>query len=209
MTIWYLVRHGEVPSNREGRHIGQREEDLTEKGEQQAKDLSQMLADEPIDSIYSSPLSRARATAFEIRKNHQKVRFETDLRLSELHMGIFEGLHPNDARIQYPVEYREREKDKFHYVIPGGESYERVMERVKPAIRDIRKLYPEGKVCIVGHQGSNRAIIGELVKRIPTQDIPKITISPQEYIRIDEVKGVAVIQFISKALKFDLEERLQ
>ena len=59
----FLVRHGQVSSNRDLRYIGSRDEPLTELGRKQAAALAELMAPLPIAEVRSSPLSRAYDTA--------------------------------------------------------------------------------------------------------------------------------------------------
>ena len=60
-----LLRHGESVGNAEGKHQGQSDFPLTEKGEAQARALAERWLNEKkgFDLIISSPLSRAHGTA--------------------------------------------------------------------------------------------------------------------------------------------------
>lgn len=186
MTILYLVRHGITKSNVEGRYIGQREEELTEEGRQQAKSLAELLKDEPLDAIFSSPQRRAVETAFEIARYHPDKRSNFgDPRLKELELGIFDGLMPAEARRRYNYSYTRREQDKFGFRIPNGESYEMLITRVRPFVEEVLDQYPDGNVCVVGHQGLNRALLSYLAgDRIKQKDVPHLEIPPDAYIKI-------------------------
>ena len=211
MTILYLVRHGITQSNLEGRHLGQREEDLTEKGRQQARDLAELLENENFDVIYTSPLRRARDTASEIAVYHPGKGPLSDPRLNELHMGIFDGLLPDEARRQFEEEYAARERDKFGFRMPAGESYRMLVERVTPFVRDVTEEFPNGSVCIVGHQGLNRALLGSLfwdnIEK-PETKIPYLEIPHDAYFKVTKTQSSVSGQLISGPLRVNLEERL-
>lgn len=197
MTTFYLVRHGEVPSNVLNKHIGQREEDLTEKGRQQARDLAELLRNEPLDAIYHSPLRRAEQTAREIAEYHINTPRIPDERLMELLLGIFEERFIRDVIEDYNDVHRAREADKYNFIIPDGESYRNLEDRVRPAIDSIRAKYPLGNVCIVGHQGTNRAIIGVVDLKRPKKDIPYLTIPQDAYIKITETPAGVITRIVS------------
>ena len=59
----YVVRHGEVPSNKEKIISGWNNETLTEKGIRQAKEIKEQLENIKFDYVYSSPVTRAKQTA--------------------------------------------------------------------------------------------------------------------------------------------------
>ena len=210
LTILYLVRHGITQSNIDGRHLGQRDEGLTEKGRQQARDIAELLKSERFDVIYTSPLMRARDTASEISVYHPGNGPLSDPRLIELHMGIFDGLLPDEARRQFGEEYAEREKNKFGFRIPGGESYRMALERVTPFVRDVTDEFPEGNVCIVGHQGINRAILGRLYWDHlvqPEAKIPYFEIPHDAYFKVTKNQSSVDGQLISGPMHVNLEER--
>jgi len=58
-----LVRHGETEWSRDGLHTGTTDVDLTEAGEQQARDAGEVLRAHPFGLALTSPLGRARRTA--------------------------------------------------------------------------------------------------------------------------------------------------
>lgn len=81
-----LVRHARSVANHNKQHQGREDEwadtVLHEKGERQAKVVSEVLSNEKVDLIYSSPLKRARQTAGEIAKKHN-LKVIIDNRLKE------------------------------------------------------------------------------------------------------------------------------
>ncbi len=210
MTILYLVRHGVTQSNIEGKHIGQREEDLTEEGRHQAWDLAQLLRNERLDAIYSSPLRRAVDTAVEIARHHPTLVIVRDPRLNELNLGIFDGYTSEEARRLFRDNYKSREDDKFGFRIPNGESYRDLMDRVKPFVDEVMQKFENDSVCVVGHQGLNRALLGWLV--IPEDDVaaqvPYIVIPHDAYIKVTKTPSEASAVVISPVTQHGLEGKL-
>ncbi len=206
MTTFYLVRHGETPSNREGRHIGQREEDMTDEGVNQARRMADMLKEVYFDVIYSSPLIRAHDTARILAEINVSGKVPvTDLRLMELHLGIFEGLLPSEAQQSYPAEYKARLEDKLGFTIPNGESYKTLVARLKPFVEELKERYSQGQVCIVAHQGTNRGLLGSLDEKIKKTEIPYLEIPHDEYFKITSTKGV-VTERIGRTLRLNLKD---
>lgn len=209
MTLFYLVRHGVTQSNIVGRHIGQREEELTEKGKEQAQSLADMLKGEPLNVIYSSPQVRAVATALEIVKNHPTIEVLRDPRLRELELGVFDGLMPEEAKRMYSDAYSRREQDKFGFRIPSGESYADLVVRVRPFVDEVLGLYENGNVCVVGHQGINRALLSCLLgDAIPKEHVPFLVIPHDSYIRVTKTPTQAEALVVSKGVQRGLDERL-
>lgn len=210
MTILYLVRHGITKSNVEERHIGQREEELTEEGRQQAKSLAELLKGEQLDAILSSPQIRAVETALEIAMYYpNKTSNFGDPRLKELDLGIFDGRMPKAARQLYQDAYAKREQDKFGFRIPNGESYEMLITRVRPFVEEVLNQYPDGNVCVVGHQGLNRALLACLLgDKLTREQIPRLAIPHDAYIKVTKTQAQATAIVISPVRQHGLEYRL-
>jgi probable phosphoglycerate mutase len=141
MTTLLLVRHGETDWNADGRLQGQTDRPLSDFGHRQARKLADELADETLDAIYSSDLSRARETA-EIVGEQLGLGIGLDADLREKDWGTWEGLTPV-------------ERDRIEFV---GESTEAHMERTLRALRRISERHPGGRVLVVTHGGSMRRI---------------------------------------------------
>ena len=158
----YLLRHGETVWNTEGRYQGQLDSELTPKGERQAKENALKLSkyvDIKEVKFFSSPLGRAKATAKIIAKNNgldaSKIIFEEDIQ--EFNYGIFEGKTKEYCKKVYAKEFSEREANKFNYVIEGGESYDKVYERLT---RWLSSVQNEEVIVVVAHEMINRALRG-------------------------------------------------
>ncbi|MFP5286870.1 MAG: histidine phosphatase family protein, partial [Thermoanaerobaculia bacterium] len=81
-----LVRHGEVPSNRELRYIGSSDEPLAQAGVLQAEGLAAALAPLPVRAVYTSPLRRAEETGRRIAAVRE-VPLQLEPRLREQSFG--------------------------------------------------------------------------------------------------------------------------
>jgi len=158
----YLLRHGQTVWNVEGRYQGQLDSALTSKGEVQAKENALKIS-KYIDikevKFFSSPLGRAKSTA-EIIANFNgleksKIIFEQDIQ--EFSYGIFEGKTKEYCKEVYAKEFFEREADKYHYLLEGGESYVKVYERLN---RWLISVKDEEVIVVVAHEMINRALRG-------------------------------------------------
>ena len=142
MTTLLLVRHGETDWNADGRLQGQTDRPLTDFGRRQAQQLAEQLADEGLEAIYSSDLSRARETA-EIVGRRLGLAVALDPALREKDWGTWEGLTAV-------------ERDRVEFV---GESTEAHQERILGALRRIAERHPgDGRVLVVTHGGSMRRV---------------------------------------------------
>src|SRR5690242_8849001 len=142
MTTLLLVRHGETDWNADGRLQGQTDRPLSEYGRRQARQLAEELADDEIDAIYASDLSRARETA-EIVGERLGLPVALDSDLREKDWGTWEGL-------------TSVERDRVEFV---GESTEAHQERMLRALRRIADSHAAGdRILVVTHGGSMRRV---------------------------------------------------
>jgi len=131
----YLLRHGQTRWNTEGRKQGQGNSPLTETGISQiqacAKKLAELIKGQDNIEIYVSPLKRTKETYQHIRAYlHKPFQIFYEEALMELDYGQWEGLTNEQVDLRFPGERKRRNKDRWNYVIPGGESYAMVAHRV-------------------------------------------------------------------------------
>ncbi len=150
MTKLILVRHGESEANFKRICAGQSDYPLTELGKKQAEAAGEVLKGIKIDAVYSSDLSRAYDTGKAIAKHHG-LSVTKDIRLREIHRGIFESQPLAELEKKYPVEYHVLMHNKPFADIEGGESTEQVQERVLDSISEIAKKHPDETVLIAFH----------------------------------------------------------
>jgi len=158
-----LVRHGQTEWNVEGRYQGRKDSPLTPKGREQARanalKLSKHISDFKSVKIYSSPLGRAKDTAFiicdELKIERDSIIF--DKRIQEFDYGIFEGELRSFCQTEYKTEFKARESDKWFYQIENGESYELVTKRLKSWLDEVKD---EPIIIMVAHEMINRALRG-------------------------------------------------
>lgn len=163
----YYIRHGETDWNVEGRLQGWHDPDLNAVGRRQAAVCADILRDlikrdgrAPADYGYvASPLQRARQTAEIMRSalGLDPSDYRVDPRLREIGFGEWEGLTFRDVRARAPQALAERERNKWSFVPPGGESYAQVAVRM-------REWYDalDGNTVVIAHGGTARALIGLL-----------------------------------------------
>ncbi len=155
-----LVRHGESEGNSTGIAQGWDDSPLTDKGVRQAELVSDRLRDVKIDAVYSSDLVRAKKTAEIIARPHGlKVTVIKDLR--EQNFGDANGMPKNEVNRKFD-NFLERRKTDPDAMVPNGESFRMVMERVKKALNEICERHGTGNVAVVLHGGSKRAAVWAL-----------------------------------------------
>jgi broad specificity phosphatase PhoE len=154
VTTVYLARHGESDWNAANRFQGHSDRPLTDLGRRQAEALAELVAQENVDAIYSSPLIRALETARIVAARTGLEVTELD-GLREVDTGSWSGLSRAEVQERFP--------EGFERWIAGGsgwedgETYEEMGERVLGAIRAIAAAHPNGRVLVVSHGGPIRA----------------------------------------------------
>ena len=131
-----LVRHGETEWNKEGRVQGLSDLELNETGKRQAEALAQALSDKKVEALYTSPLKRARDTAYAIGRFHS-VEVVTIAGLRELDVGEVDGLTYEEMVCYYGDFFERWMKDCTSVCPPGGSSMPELQEQVWAAIQDI------------------------------------------------------------------------
>ena len=155
-----MARHGETDDNLPPlRFQGFRDTPLNDTGRVQAHELAEKIAarSEPIASLWSSDLSRARETA-EIVGARIGVAPRLDPRLREANRGEWEGhLFPEIERAD-PERFAAWMRGGASWRFPGGESLQEQQDRVMASLAEIaatREL-PALAVC---HGGSIRVAL--------------------------------------------------
>ena len=163
MTKLILVRHGESEANFKRICGGQTDFPLTDLGRRQADSAGEALKNTKIDFAYSSDLSRAYETGCIIAKHHN-LSVITDVRLREIHRGIFESRYLKDLEKEYPEQFYVLMHNKPYADIEGGESTEQVQERVVDAITEIAQNHPDKTVLIAFHATALRYFCAKVAK---------------------------------------------
>ncbi len=164
-TTLYLLRHGATAANEQRPYVLQGDQTdgpLSPTGRMQATAVAEFLSDHPIDHIYCSPLKRALQTAQSIADRHDLVPSQ-EPRLSEVHVGRWEGLAWTTIMDRFPQEYRRFIENPADNPYLGGESYRDVRDRVQPAVQDVLRRHPGELVLIVAHNVVNRSFLANLL----------------------------------------------
>lgn len=168
----YLVRHAQSEANAKNIDFnGKADFDLTLLGEKQAESLAKFFSNKHIDIIYSSVLKRAIKTA-EIIGKYCATKIKRSKLLNEANFGIFEGFTRKEVQKKFPRIFEEREKNKYLYRIPSGESYKDIGIRIKKFFNQLDKKSKQN-IVIVTHVTVIKVILFELLHK-PIKKIEKI-----------------------------------
>lgn len=172
-TTLYLIRHGETDWNMNGRWQGHADIPLNSRGLEQARLLAQRLLDEQVhfDAIYSSDLSRAYQTAWEIGA---ALRIAVQLLppLREIDLGEWSGLTRDEICRRFPIEYRLLEQGQD---IPRGNAETRaaMAHRVIESVSAMVWQHPGERLALVTHGGPVRALLGHAGSAAPGVVVPR------------------------------------
>jgi broad specificity phosphatase PhoE len=157
----YIVRHGQTAWNAEFRLQGQADTDLNALGRGQATGNGHRLAElvknpENFDFV-ASPMKRTRETMQRIRvaMKLDPDAYRTDPRLVEVNFGDWQGFTFPELETRYPGASRTRALDKWNFQPPGegAESYQMLLERVRPCFDAIERQ----TICVT-HGGVMRTL---------------------------------------------------
>ena len=151
-TRLIAVRHGETAWNVGTRIQGQLDIGLNATGEWQARRVGQALADEAIDVVYASDLTRAWNTALEIARP-LGLQVKPEPRLRERAFGCFEGMSFAEIEQNLPDQARLwRERDPA-FTPEGGESLLVFRDRITAVAAELAARHPGELVVLVAHGG--------------------------------------------------------
>jgi probable phosphoglycerate mutase len=172
----YLIRHGETDWNAQKRLQGRKDIPLNALGRQQAAEaglcLKWLLGDPSHVDFVASPLLRTRETMSILREcmGLPAEDYRHDHRLLEIDFGDWEGLTWAEIEAQHPLLHSAREADPFGFIVPNGENYPMVFERITSALDSLQR-----DTVVVAHAGVLRAVLA-LQGGVDTQHIPHIEI---------------------------------
>jgi probable phosphoglycerate mutase len=159
----YFARHGQTQANVEKRFSGDKDTPLTPLGLEQAAQVGSILKRElGLAEGYrfvASPLARAIATMRIARQTMglPPDGFDTDNRLKEIDLGVWDQLTDGEARALSPILFDQRGNDKWHVRVPGGENYAEVAARVSDWVQELKS-----STVAISHGATTRILRGLL-----------------------------------------------
>lgn len=152
-----LVRHPETVANVSGRYVGRGDSPFTPLGEEQAVRLARRIAAWVPETVWSSPLRRARVVAEEAAAL-AAVALRLDDRLTELDFGQAEGL-THEETVERGMRFEFASVDAP--VAPDGESRGEIWRRAVVAAEEA--VGSAARVAIVTHGGVFRSVMPHLL----------------------------------------------
>lgn len=158
--LTYLARHGQTEWNVTGRRQGRLDSPLTPLGVEQARRNALLLTGEGIDAVFTSPLGRARTTASILAAQlGLDVRVVDDL--AEIDHGSWSGLGSAEIDTRWPGQREVRERQKYTYRFPGGESYADGEVRAARVLEEIGRSGVR-RPLLVSHEMIGRMLLRRL-----------------------------------------------
>lgn len=154
-----LIRHGQTEWSANGRHTSYTDLDLTEVGEQQARDAGARLHGRTFVAVISSPRKRALRTAEIAGLTVTEVTED----LAEWNYGEYEGITTAEIRQNRPGW------SLWTDGCPGGESPEQVGARLDRVLARARTHLDRGDVALIGH-GHSLRVCGARWIGLPPRD---------------------------------------
>lgn len=162
MIRFYIIRHGETEPNTRFACLGRRDVPLNKKGITQAQELQKKLTIKA-DSIYVSPLSRAKDTISPYLKLNPDIPTEVADEIIERDFGLWEDLSFKQIEELEPEKYKIWMNNYIDYVIPQGESLGEVQIRVEKFLNRIIPKHDNQTVFIATHLCVARHLISTLL----------------------------------------------
>ncbi|WP_018963570.1 histidine phosphatase family protein [Coprothermobacter platensis] len=145
----YLLRHPETDWNGEWRFQGRTDIPISEKGMKSLEQALPVLCSLPVETLYTSPLKRAKIVAEKISEK-MNIPFKEDARIIEAHCGEWEGRRVPDLMKEEPDLLGKWWKNPYLTPMPGGETYQQVEQRTSAFLEEVIE---QGKNALVVSHG--------------------------------------------------------
>lgn len=186
--LCYFVRHGQTGWNAELRLQGQADTDLNDLGREQAARnghrLAGLIEDPHRFDFVASPLKRTRDTMELVRAGMGLPArgYRVDSRLMEVHFGDWQGYTYAELEALRPGSTAARLSDKWGFVAPGGESYQMLLDRVRPWFEALDLP----TICVT-HGGVIRTLF-KLVEDRPVADVAAMEVPQDRVLRLKDAR---------------------
>lgn len=181
----YLVRHGDTDATEKEYFAGWMNLPLTPLGRKRILRVREFLGAKRFDYVFASPLTRTIETALLLAGLETPLEICEDIK--ERSFGSWEGKKWRNLKDEFPEEVAEWERDPLRFTPPGGESFEKVLERVVRFWERLRG-FPDGRYLVVTHAGVLRCFLVHLLKMRFEQTF-SILLNPGALITVQEKDG--------------------
>lgn len=159
----FLLRHGQTAMSRANVFCGRGlDPALTDEGVAMAHAFAAAYADDQWTAIYSSPLSRAVATAAPLAEA-RKLTVERRDELAEIDYGEWDGLTADVVAQRWHDEHERWSADPAWNPPTGGETAIALSQRITNVVEEITGAHMDGNVLVVSHKASIRVLLCALL----------------------------------------------
>ncbi len=159
----HLLRHGQTALSRANVFCGRGlDPALTDDGVAMADAFAEAYAHCQWTAIYSSPLSRARATAEPLARR-MNMAVQTRDELAEIDYGSWDGLSGEEVAAKWHDEHERWTADPAWNPPTGGETAIALAQRMTNVIEEITDAHMDGNVLVVSHKASIRVLLCALL----------------------------------------------
>ncbi|MGG7576846.1 histidine phosphatase family protein [Rhizobium sp. Nf11,1] len=182
MTIIFLLRHGETTWNAAGRFQGHKDSPLTQRGQQQADQMGELLARElersfdQID-VHVSPLGRTKETAARIAR-YVPLASRDDPRLMEVTTGSWDGMSHYEISMEYPSMLEGATGFDWFFRSPDGETFDAACARVEEWLSGLRST-----TIAISHGLTGRLIRG-MYLRLSREEMLELPVPQSGFYRL-------------------------
>ncbi|WP_303974244.1 histidine phosphatase family protein [Streptococcus merionis] len=157
----YLMRHGETDYNQARYFYGSADVPINDRGKKQAAILGQIMAEHPVDKVYTSSLERTHQTAELVFPTS----FDALKSLDEKGFGEWEGLNADQIQARFPDEWNAWLQAPFEVTPSGAEPFDEFQNRVWQTTEFLVEKHAQDAIAIVAHLGVLRLIYQYLIDR--------------------------------------------
>lgn len=155
----YLLRHGDTDATEKGYFAGWTDIPLSPRGKRRINKVREVLQGIEFERVLVSPLSRTRETAQLVAPLHD---WEVREEIKERSFGEWEGKNWEALEKEFPEGVKKWKEAPFLFTPPGGESFQKVLQRVAPFWEELFHR-PEERLLVVTHGGVIRSIFAHLL----------------------------------------------
>ena len=187
MTKIYLIRHAEAEGNLYRIAQGQYDSLITDRGYRQMEALARRFDSIPIDTVYSSDLSRTCITAAAIYMP-KHLPLHKCKKLREICVGEWEQMTWGEIARKAPeqLEYFVHRLDLWH--VPGAETVLQVQRRMLEAVREIAAAN-DGKTVAAFSHGMAIRILLAAIQGYPPEQLAQTSHGDNTAVSLIEVDG--------------------
>ncbi|MEU3251639.1 histidine phosphatase family protein [Streptomyces sp. NPDC006997] len=171
-TTLLLARHGQSVWHAENRYAGVSDIALTDTGRAQAEALGRWAAAHAVDAVWTSPLSRAVATA-EPACRALGIAAHRDAGLRECDFGAAEGRTLAEFAAEEPRRAAAYRVDPVAHPFPAAEDPRAAANRGAEALQRITGAHPGARVLVVSHNSLLRLALCTLLS-VPLREYRRV-----------------------------------